>query len=808
MTARATTVIVGAGIVGAATAYHLALLGHDDILVVDQGDIPHNPGSTSHAPGGVVAMSHNRLLARMSFYSTGLYRGLEPFDDRRHTHNPVGSIELARTSERMEDLVREQGESLAFGAHTRLLDSAEVVEMVPYLDAGPVAGGLFIPDSAIISGVNVTGALLRDACATGRVRVRPRTEVVDVEGNDRVAAVITALGERIETDRVVLCTNIWALPLRRRIQALPLMAYQHQYVETGPVLDGFDPGDPDHEVTVPTVRDLDVALYYRHHWDRLGVGSYHHVPLPVAPETVGDSADRPFTPEHLGPAWEAAREVLPALPEIPELTRTLNGMFAFSVDGMPIIGQTALPGLWMAVASWITHAGGVGKSVAELIDSGDSEWDLREASIDRFHPHQTTGWFIEKVGNKNYREVYEIHHPREPPSEPRGLRLSPFQARLDEHKPEYRPFGGIELPAWYGTNRSLLERYRDRIPGRSEWASRHWSPICGAEHLAVRDGSGLFDLTGLSILEVHGPEAAEFVGYLCSGGMDVAPGRVVYTTWLTPAGGVKRDLTVARLEEDRYWMFVGEGTRPQDLAWAKSHAGDRQMTITDISDAYTALGLWGPDARSVLDRVIGAPLGLGYFQGAWIEIGPVPAYAMRISYVGEGGYELHFPVDQSLVAFDRLWSVATETGTILAGSMAMDSLRLEKGYRLWGVDVHTEHDPHSAGLGWTLRADGSFVGAGAAARRRSGMGSVLVCLRLDGGDPLGNEPVLSAGRPVGYVTSAAYGYAVGAGLAFAWVEPGTASEGAVLTVLVEGVEYAGRVVEDPVWDPSGSRLRA
>src|SRR5690606_32289777 len=281
--------------------------------------------------------------------------------------------------------------------------------------------------------------------------------------------------------------------------------------------------------------------------------------------------------------------------------------------------------------------------------------DLYQASIDRFHPHQTTRWFVETAGNKNYAEVYEIHHPNEPPSAPRQVRLSPFQPRLDQFEPEYRPFAGIELPAWYGANRPLLGRYGDRIPVRSEWASRHWSPIAGAEHLAMREVACLFDLTGLSILEVSGDGAEEFVGYLCSSRMDVDPGRVVYTTWLTPGGGIKRDLAVARLAGDRYWMFVGEGTRPQDLAWVRSHVAGRRPTVHDISDAYTALGLWGPDAPAIMEEVLGAPLSLGYFRGGWIEIGPVPAYAMRISYVGEAGYEIHFPVDQALVVFDRLW---------------------------------------------------------------------------------------------------------------------------------------------------------
>ncbi|HEX2155256.1 MAG TPA: FAD-dependent oxidoreductase [Acidimicrobiia bacterium] len=810
MTQRATTVVLGAGIVGASVAYHLAQLGHDDILVVDQGDIPHNPGSTSHAPGGVVAMSHDRLLARMSFYSTDLYRRLERYDDFRHTYNPVGSIELARTADRMADLVREHGEALAFGAATALQTPNDIAEKVPYLDPGPMAGGLFIPDSAIISGANVTGALLRDAELSGRVTTKAHTTVIDIEvADDRLTAVLTDDGERIETERVVLCTNIWSLPLRRRLPTLPLMAFEHQYVETSDVLEGFDPDNPDHEVTVPTVRDLDAGLYYRHHWNRIGVGSYHHAPLPVHPSDVGETAHRAFTPQHFEAAWKAACLMVPDLENSNEFSRTLNGMFAFSVDGMPIIGETNVSGLWMAVASWITHAGGVGKSLAEMVDGDDPEWDLRKASIDRFHPHERTRAFIEVVTAKNYAEVYDIHHPQEPPSRPRDLRRSPFAAVLAAHRPHNSPFGGIELASWYESNSALADSHSDRLPTRSEWASRHWSPITGAEHLACRDNAALFDLTGLSIIEVTGPAAMAYVNRLCSSRMDVPPGRVVYTTWLTPAGGLKRDLTVARLGPHRYWMFVGEGTRPQDVAWTNRHAGSHDVRITDISDAYTALGLWGPNAPRILEAAAGQNPGLGYFRGTWIEIGPVPVYAMRISYVGEAGYELHLPVDQAVTVFDRLWDEGAAGSLVMAGSAAMDSLRIEKGYRLWGADIDTEYDPYEAGLGWTVHRDkADFIGA-AACRERADREPArrLTCLLLEAGDPLGNEAVLSDGEAVGYVTSAAHGYSIGAPIAYTYLPPALATPGTGVGVLVEGTEHPARVVTDPLWDPGGDRLR-
>lgn len=811
MNDRAAIVVVGAGIVGASVAYHLAQLGHTDILVLDQGDIPHNPGSTSHAPGGVVAMSHNRLLARWSFYSTDLYRRLTPYEDPRHTYNPVGSIELARTPERMDDLVREHGEALAFGADTTLLEPRQVVDKVPYLDPGRITGGLFIPDSAIVSGVNVTGALLRDAQTAGAVRLRRHTRIAGVETDrHRLVALVTDTGERIEADQVVLATNIWPLPTHDDLPRLPLLAFEHQYVETTDVLEGLDPDDPDDEVTVPTVRDMDVGLYYRHHWNRIGVGSYRHLPLSVVPHRVGERAERAFTPEHFDEAWKRAREMVPALHHTDEFIRSFNGMFAFTVDGMPIIGETPTRGLWTAIGSWITHAGGVGKAVAELLTAGESEWDLREAAIDRFHPHQLTNEYIRVVTEKNYREVYDIHHPGEPPTAPRNVRLSPFSARLDALGPQSLPFGGIELAAWYDANDVLVARYRDHLLPRSEWAARHWSPIAGAEHLACRDKAALFDLTGLSIIEVTGEQAHEFVDYLCASRMDVAPGKVVYTLWLTPGGGIKRDLTVARLGAERFWMFVGEGTRPQDLAWARCHARRfPRVRLTDLSDAYTALGLWGPDAPGVLEDVIGAPPGLGYFRGGWIEVGPAPVYCLRISYVGEAGYELHMPIDQALPIYDRLWERGRAEGLVMAGSTAMNSLRIEKGYRLWGADIHTEYDPNRAGLGWTVALDkGDFLGA-AASRLRAGTEAeaVLVCLVLDEGDPLGNEAVLDGGRPVGYVTSSAYGHSVGAAVAYAYVKTQRAAAGTELAVLVEGKERRAVVSQDPLWDPKGDRLR-
>ncbi|RME58765.1 MAG: sarcosine dehydrogenase, partial [Caldilineae bacterium] len=416
------------------------------------------------------------------------------------------------------------------------------------------------------------------------------------------------------------------------------------------------------------------------------------------------TAKHPFTPEDFTQAWQQAQRIIPAVKGA-RFADAFNGMFAFSVDGYPIIGETHVRGFWVAVASWITHSGGVGKSVAEWMTHGETEWDMRQCHVHRFQHHQTTETYTRLVTTKNYREVYDIVHPAQPLTEPRNVRLSPFHARHEELGAVFTTFAGFELPQWFESNRGLLEAYSDRVPDRSGWAARYWSPVQGAEHLATRENVALFDLTGLSIIEVSGPDAALYVDTLCSNACAVPVGRVVYTTWLTPGGRVKRDLTVARLAEDRFWMFVGEGTLPQDLDWAQRHAANfDRVCIRDVSAAYSAVGLWGPNARRVLEQVARENVSndaFPYFASRWLEIGPCPVFAMRVSYAGELGWELHIPIDSSLPVWDRLWEAGRGFGMVPAGLGAFDSLRLEKGYRLWGADVYAEHTPYEAGLGWT-----------------------------------------------------------------------------------------------------------
>jgi glycine cleavage system aminomethyltransferase T/glycine/D-amino acid oxidase-like deaminating enzyme len=814
-------VIIGAGIVGASAAYHLTRLGWRDVLVLDKGNLEENDGSTSHAPGGVVGLSHNKLLTQMAQYGSDLYRSLAPYDPARNMYNAVGGLELATTSERLHDLKRLHAEGKSFGAESHLLTPGETKAKLPLLDETRIVGSLFVTKTAIVAGAHLTGALRRDAEATGGARFLGATEVTDIEvKNGRVVAVRTNNPElaRIACEFVLLCTNIWGPVLGDKLGVpLPLLAYEHQYAITEPLpaLARFNRTNKDDEIIWPTARSLDHALYFRQHWDSYGVGNYRHAPRPVSPHAVGRSALRPFTPEDFTKAWAVVNDLLPATRGA-ALTTRFNGMFAFPVDGMPMLGETHVKGCWVAVGSWLTHAGGVGKSIAEWMTHGETEWDMRQCHVERFQPFQTTRKYIAVVCDKNYAELYDIVHPRKAPSFPRNVRLSPFHARWQALNAENTVFAGLELPNWFGVNARLLEQYDDRIPARSGWAAEHWSRIQGAEHLATRENVALFDLTGLSILEVCGRGAAAFVNELCSNRLDTPIGAVTYTTWLTPRGGVRRDLTVARLAEDRFWMFVGEGTLPQDRAWVRRFLpDDGSVTVTDLSDSFTALGLWGPNARRVLQKVTDADVSnaaFPYFTAQWIDIGYTRVLALRVSYVGELGWELHIPMDTALPVFDALWEAGREFGLIAAGLGAFDSLRLEKGYRLWGVDVTTEDNPYQAGLGRTVKLDkAAFIGRDAClALAAQPPTRKLCCLTFD--DPhavaLGNEPIFADGTCIGHVTSANFGYSVGRFLAYGYLPMAHATPGSRLEVEYFGERFTATVGADPQWDAKSERLRA
>ncbi|MBV7337346.1 FAD-dependent oxidoreductase [Chloroflexi bacterium TSY] len=821
MTTQAKVVIIGGGIVGTSAAYHLTKLGWKDIVLLDKGDLYHNDGSTSHAPGGVGAINHSKLMTDFAQYTSKLYASLPEFDQPRRTHTPVGGLELARSQERWEDMKRLHGAAQSYGVETELLTAKEVQKLWPIIDPDAFTGALYIPSSCLVSGAGAAGSMATEAVKTGSCTVHANTLVTDVEiKNNHVTAVMTDNPDlpRIECENILLCTNIWGPVLGDKLRVpLPLLAFEHQYTisEQMESLSQFDPNNRDHECVFPLIRDLDVTMYYRNHWNCLGVGSYWHKPKAVNPYDVGKSALRPFTEADFVDARKLANEMMPSFKE-KKIETSYNGMFAFSVDGYPMMGETHIGGVWTCVASWITHAGGVGKSIAEWMVHGESEWDMRACNVNRFQDYQSTRSYIDQITKCNYSEVYDIVHPRRPTTVPRNVRLSPFHVRNVALKGELVPFAGIELPNWYEENARLLEKYEDQIPERDHWGAMHWSPIQAAEHLEVRANAGMFDLTGLSIIEIKGAGALTYVNWLCTNEMNRPIDSVIYTCWLTPTGGIKRDLTVARLADDIFWCFVGEGTLPQDLDWVKRNTpDDGSVMVTNISNFYAAIGLWGPNARKIMQKVTDDDLsndGFPYYRAEWIEIGTVRVYALRISYVGELGWELHIPYDQSLQVWDALWEAGREYALIAAGSGCMDTLRVEKGYRLWGGDIYTEYNLYQAGLSWTakLKKENGFIGRDATLRvKKEGYKKKLCCLTLDNPKAtlFGYEPIHSNGTVIGHVTTSNYGYTVGKQLAFGYLPKEYANPGTELEISYFNLRYPATVVAEPILDKEQVRMK-
>jgi glycine cleavage system T protein len=736
----------------------------------------------------------------------------------RPCFNRAGGLELATSAARWHDLHRKQGLARAYGVETQLLSPQETKRLSPLLDETRILGAFHAPGDGIVHAVDACAAMADFATKAG-LRFEGGTEVTGIETKGgRIAAVQTSRG-RIACEAVLCAAGIWG-PLIGKMAGvpLPLQPCQHLYGKTEPIpeLTG-ETRDAVH----PLVRHQDASMYLRQHADHYGIGSYRHEPLLVEPEQIRkhkDAGGQPsvmgFTPEHFEEAAEAARELFPAVGRA-RLAESLNGLFSFTPDGFPILGPSLdVRGFWAGEAVWITHAGGAGKALAHWLVEGDPGIDAHEADINRFHKHQTTPAYVRRRGAQQYREVYDIIHPLRQIDEPRGLRRTPFHQRFETMGAAFFESAGWERPQWLESNAGLLDR--NDLFGRDVWAARHWSPIQGAEHRHVREHVALFDLTPFTKIEVRGPGAAAFLQHLACNDVDRPPGRVVYTAMLNRHAGIMCDLTITRLANERFLVVTGGAIGMHDLAWIRRNApDDGSVEITDVSTAWCTLGLWGPKARAVLQAVTGDDVAGGalpYFGAKEITIGYVPTLALRVSYVGEQGFELYAPAECGLELWDRLWQAGQEHQLIAAGAGAVDSLRLEKGYRLWGADIDPETNPFEAGLGRVVRSDkGDFIGREAAERiKAEGPRRKLACMTLDEPDValMGKEPILVDGKAKGFVTSSNYGYAVGKQIAYGYLPIEHAPNGGKVEIEWFGSRHPATIVREPLFDPRGLRLRA
>ena len=840
MTTTPSVVLVGAGIVGANLADELVARGWTDVTVVEQGPLGLPGGSSSHAPGLVFQTNPSRSMAQFARYTVQKLSGLVA--GGQSCFNPVGGLEVATTSPRMQDLHRKLGWAQAWGVGGRIVGPDECARLHPLLDPSVVLGGFHTPTDGLALAARAVSLLVERTRGAGVV-FRDRTEVVGVEQRGgrvsgvRVRPVTGGAEETLRADVVVSCAGFWGRRVGAMVgMAVPLLPLAHQYVTTTalPELAGRHDTGPfagPNGASAPILRHQDEDLYYREHGDRMGIGSYAHRPMPVAltdlpryhPDDYSSSAMPSrlgFTPEDFEPSWAASRRLLPAL-QTAEVGDGFNGIFSFTPDGAPLVGQSPdVDGFYLAEAVWVTHSAGIARAVAQLLVDGRSEVCLAGADAARFEPVQTTDAYVAETSAQNFVEVYDVIHPLTPKLSPRDVRVPPFHARQRELGAYFLEASGWERAYWYEANATLVKDLPTawQPPARDAWGALHSSPIAAAEAWRTRTAVALYDMSPLKRLEVTGPGASALLDRLSTGHVTRRPGAVSYCLLLDQAGGIRSDVTVARLGEQRYQVganghldtvYLNREARRQT-----ADAPAAWVQVRDITAGTCGLGLWGPRARDVLGGVCPADLtnagGLRYFRAAELEVGGVPVTALRVSYVGELGWELYTSADLGQRLWDVLWTAGQPWGLVAAGREAFNALRLEKGYRSWGTDMSAEHTPAMAGLEFAVKMDKpDFVGKPALEKARSvPPGRVLRCLTVDDSrsQVLGREPVFVGGEPVGYVTSAAYGYSIGRPIAYAWL-PAQLGEGAAVEIGYFEGRLPATVSPEPLVDPGMERLR-
>ncbi|MGX1761292.1 GcvT family protein [Streptomyces lydicus] len=834
---RSRVVVIGAGIVGCSLADELTARGWTEVTVLEQGPLPAPGGSTSHAPGLVFRTGPSKTMTEFAAYTVEKFGALEV--DGLPCFHPVGGLEIATTEARWADLHRKAGLAASWGVRGELLSPQQCKQLWPMLDETVLYGGFHTPGDGLARAVPACRAQIARAESRG-ARFLERHTVTGIERADgRVTGVVTDRGT-FPADHVVSAAGFWGPVIGAMAGVdVPLLPLAHQYATTEPLpeLDGIN--DSRTEASKPILRFQDRDLYFREHTDRLGIGSYAHRPMPVDPFTVPafDKAplmpsSLPFTEDDFAPSWQDSIGLLPAL-GASRVAEGFNGVFSFTPDGMPVLGESReLRGFWLAEAVWVTHSAGVAKAVAEWMTDGRPGIDIHECDLYRFEDAQRSPAYVADRGAQSFIEVYDVIHPLQPMEQPRPLRTSPFYPRQQELGAYFLEAGGWERPHWYEANAPLAEGLE--LPERDAWSARYWSPIAAAEAKATRERVALYDMTPLRRLEVTGPGALAFLQRMTSNNLAKKPGAVTYTLLLDEAGGVRSDLTVARLAPDRFQVGANSAA---DLDWLLRHApdggpsrsgeaGSGGVQVRDITPGTCCIGVWGPLARDLvqpLTRDDFSHEAFGYFRAKQTHLGHVPVTAMRLSYVGELGWELYTTADLGLRLWDTLWEAGREHGVIAAGRSAFNSLRLEKGYRSWGHDMTTEHDPYEAGVGFAVRpAKGDFVGRDALeGRREETAARKLTCLTLDDPDALvlGKEPVFAptldsareggapTGLPVGYVTSAAYGYTLGRGIAYAWLPAAASVPGTPVHIEYFGERIPATVAREPLFDPQMERIR-
>jgi 4-methylaminobutanoate oxidase (formaldehyde-forming) len=725
-----------------------------------------------------------------------------------------GGIRLACTPEREQELDRQVAWARTFGLPLERISPDEARELFPLMVCDGVRAASYLPTDGYLDPSQLTYALADGARKGGaQIYTHTRVSAIDVR-EGRVRGVRTEWGD-IEAEIVVNAGGMYAAEIGRLAGVrVPIVPFAHEYLVTQPFRDRGG-------THLPTLRDPDNLVYFREEGGGLIMGGYerHSAPWSLDHRLL-DAIPPDFNGRLLEEDWERFEEIaenskrrVPVMDEV-TITRLINGPEAFTPDNEFCLGETDVGGFFVAAgfcAHGLAGAGGIGKVMAEWIVDGEPSLDAWEMDIRRFGPHYRSPSYTLKRAREVYETYYDIRYPGHERQAGRPLRISSAYAWHRDHGAVFGEKSGWERVNWYASNEPGGEAaLRPR-----GWAGMHWSPAIGAEHMATRERVGLFDESSFAKLEVVGPGAAAFLERLCDNRVARDVGEITYTQMLNPRGGIESDFTVTRVAQDAFSIVTGTAFGNHDLSWIRRFVpGDGSVRVADVTARWACFALWGPLARDVLAPLTPSDLGdaaFPYMTMREIVVGDVPVRALRVTFVGELGWELYCPTEYGAALWRTVWDGGRELGAVAGGYRAIDSLRLEKGYRVWAADITPDETPYEAGLGFCVKLDkdGGFVGRDAlAAARDGGPARRLRCLVLD--DPrsvaLGNEPVRIDGAVVGRVTSGGYGYTVQRSIAYAYL-PAAVDVGATVEVDIFGQWVPGAVAAEPLFDPRGERVR-
>ncbi|MES0152635.1 FAD-dependent oxidoreductase [Mesorhizobium sp. M0018] len=807
---KARAVIIGGGVSGCSVAYHLAKLGWTDIVLLERKQL--TSGTTWHAAGLIGQLRGSQNMTRLAKYSADLYVKLEAETDVGTGMRQVGSITVALTEERKHEIYRQASLARAFDVDVREISPSEVKQMYPHLNVSDVVGAVHLPLDGQCDPANIAMALAKGARQRGATIVE-NVKVTKVHTRaGRVTGVSWAQGDEqglIEADIVVNCAGMWARELgAQNGVTIPLHACEHFYLVTEPI-----PGLS----RLPVLRVPDECAYYKEDAGKMMLGAFELVAKPWGMNGISEDFcfdQLPQDMDHFEPILEMGVNRMPMLATA-GIHTFFNGPESFTPDDRYYLGEAPeLSGYWMATgynSIGIVSSGGAGMALAQWINDGEAPFDLWEVDIRRAQPFQKNRRYLKERVSETLGLLYADHFPYRQMATSRNVRRSPLHEHLKARGAVFGEVAGWERANWFAREGQEREY-------RYSWKRQNWFDNQREEHLAVRNGVGLFDMTSFGKIRVEGRDACAFLQRLCANDIDVAPGKIVYTQMLNQRGGIESDLTVSRLSETAFLLVVPGATLQRDLAWLRKHLADEFVVITDVTAAEAVLCLMGPDSRKLIQKVSPNDFSngnnpFGTFQE--IEIGMGLARAHRVTYVGELGWELYVSTDQAAHVFEAIEEAGADVGLKLCGLHTLDSCRIEKAFRHFGHDITDEDNVLEAGLGFAVKtAKGNFIGRDAVLKKKeTGLSRRLVQFRLNDTEPLlfHNEAILRDGKIVGPITSGNYGHHLGGAIGLGYVPCKGESEADVLSssyeIEIAGERFAAEASLKPMYDPKAERVR-